>query len=97
MIKIDDKYYIKIDKYNYTLCEKHIVTEDEAKKRKNKSAGDIEYKDISFHRDLIQLLSSLFENHKKSIAKNCNLEEYIKELKFMQEDFINKIKNIEVK
>lgn len=95
MLKITDKYYADTDKYNWILCKKHIVTESEAKKRKNVNVGDIEYKSISYHSTLEQLLIKLYEKYKKSIAKECNLQEYIKELKYMQEDFINQIKNIE--
>lgn len=94
MIKITEKYYADSDKYNWILCEKHIVTEKEAKKRKNANVGDVEYKNISYHMNLEQLLTSLLEKHKKGIAKECNIADYIKELKFMQEDFIKQIKNI---
>lgn len=93
MIKITDKYYADNDKYNWILCEKHIVTEKEAEKRKNINAGDIEYKNISYHMNLEQLLTSLLENHKRGIAKECNLKEYIQELKYMQDDFIKQIAN----
>ena len=96
MIKITDKYYADNDKYNWILCKKHIVTESEAQKRKDAQAGDIEYKNISYHINLEQLLTSLLEKHKKSIAKECNLKEYIQELKYIQEDFIKQIKNIGV-
>lgn len=92
MIQITDKYYAEADKYCWTLLEKHIVTETEAEKRKNAVAGDIEYKNISYHMNLEQLLTSLLEKHKKGISKECNLKEYIQELKVMQEDFINQIK-----
>lgn len=37
MLKINDKYYIDVDTYNYILMKKHIVTEAEALKRKNRS------------------------------------------------------------
>lgn len=93
MIKITDKYYADNDKYNWILCEKHIVTEKEAEKRKNINAGDIEYKNISYHMNLEQLLISLLENHKRGIAKECDLKEYIQELKYMQDDFIRQIAN----
>ena len=96
MIKITDKYYIDTDKYNWTLCEKHIVTEKEAEKRKNAQPGDIEYKTISHHMNLEQLLISLLEKHKRAIAKECDLKEYIQELKYMQEDFLKQIKDIKV-
>ena len=94
MIKITDKYYADNDKYNWILCEKHIVTEKEAEKRKNINAGDIEYKNISYHMNLEQLLTSLLENHKRGIAKECNLKDYIQELKYMQDEFIKQIVNI---
>lgn len=93
MIKITDKYYADNDKYNWILCEKHIVTEKEAEKRKNINAGDIEYKNISYHMNLEQLLISLLENHKRGIAKECNLKDYIQELKYMQDEFIKQIVN----
>lgn len=95
MLKITDKYYADTDKYNWILCKKHIVTESEAKKRKNVNVGDIEYKNISYHVTLEELLIKLYEKYKKSISKDCNLQEYVKELKYMQEDFINQIKSIE--
>lgn len=94
MIQITDKYYAEADKYCWTLLKKHIVTEAEAKKRKNAVAGNIEYKNISYHMNLEQLLTSLLEKHKKGIAKECNLEKYIQELKVMQEAFIKQVKEM---
>lgn len=96
MIKITDKYYIDTDKYNWILIEKHIVTEKEVENRKKVKAGDVECKIISYHITLQQLLISLFEKHKKSIAKECDLKEYIEELKYMQEDFLKQVENIKV-
>lgn len=93
MIKITNRYYADNDKYNWILCEKHIVTEKEAEKRKNVKVGDIEYKNISYHMNLEQLLISLLEKHKRGIAKECDLKEYIQELKYMQDDFIKQIAN----
>ena len=94
MIKITEKYYIDTDKYNWILCEKHIVTEKEAENRKNAQAGDIEYKNISYHMSLEQLLTSFLEKHKRAIAKEYDLKGYIQELKHMQEDFLKQIKKI---
>ena len=56
MIKITEKYYADKDKYNWILCEKHVINEKEAKKSKNVQAGNIEYKNISYHMTLEQLL-----------------------------------------
>ena len=91
MIKITDKYYADNDKYNWILCEKHVINEKEAEKRKNVQTGDIEYKNISYHMNLEQLLISLLEKHKRTIAKECDLKEYIQELIYMQEDFLKQI------
>lgn len=95
MIKITDKYYADNDKYNWILIEKTILTEEQAKKRKDAKPGDEELKIVSYHMNLEQLLTSLYEKHKKKIGKNTDLKSYIDELHFLQEDFINKIKNIE--
>jgi hypothetical protein len=93
MIKITDKYYADCDKYNWILCKKHIITESEAVKRKKVNAGDIEFINLTYHATLPQLLVSLFEKNKKSVAQyECDLEGYIKKLKFMQEDFLKNVR-----
>lgn len=97
MIKITDEYYANCDNYNWVLCKKHIITESEAKKRKNVKAGEEEFINLTYHATLEQLLVGLLRKYSKSIAKDCNLEEYIKELKFMEKDFIDNIKNISIK
>ena len=94
MIKITDKYYADNDKYNWILCEKHVITEKEAEKRKNVQAGDTEYKNISYHMTLQNLLENLFEKHKKIIAKNRDLKEYLYVLKDLQKNFLEQIKKI---
>ena len=43
MLKINDKYYVDVDAYNYILIKKHIVTEAEASKRKNAVVGAEEF------------------------------------------------------
>lgn len=96
MLKITDKYYADTDAYNWILVEKNIITEAQAAKRKKVQAGDVEYKTLGYYKNLQNLLTRLFEKHKKSVVKECNLTEYIEELKELQNYFLNEIKNIKV-
>ena len=91
MIKIIDNYYAEADSRCWTLLEEHVVTKEEAENRKNSNEGDIEYKQLSYHTNLIHLLEYLFEKYKKTISKKGDLKDYIDELNFMQQDFITKI------
>lgn len=98
MMHIINDYYVTTDNYNWILCKKHIVTEEEASIRKKAKAGDIEYRHVSYHASLENLLIKIFTVYKKEIAsQSVNIKEYIKELEYMQKDFIKQIKNIEVK
>ena len=69
IMEIIDDFYVGNDKYNWILMKKHIVTEDEASKRKNAKVGDIEYKHISYHNSLENVLRKLFEMYKKKKSK----------------------------
>lgn len=91
MIKIIDNYYAEADTRCWVLLEKHVVTKEEAENRKNVQEGDIEYKQLTYHTNLINLLEYLFEKYKKMISKKGDLKSYIDELNFLQQDFIAKI------
>lgn len=89
MLKINDKYYIDADTYNYILIKKHIVTEAEASRRKNAVAGTEEFKTISYHPTLLSALRRLSEIEKRKIfiGTNMGLEVYMKDLEKLNNDF----------
>lgn len=95
MLKITEKYYLETDKYNWTLWEKHIVTEKEAEKSKNNNAGDTIYRNPTFHSSLTNLLIYLLERKQKDMASvSENINELVKNLKEMQVAFIKDLKII---
>ena len=49
MIKITDEYYADADKYNWILYKKHIITEQEALKSKDKKAEASGQKPLQKH------------------------------------------------
>lgn len=65
MIQITDEYYFDTDKYNYILYKKHIVTESEAMKRKDVKVGVEEFKPITYHSTLQNLLLKIRDLNKK--------------------------------
>ena len=91
MLKINDKYYVDVDAYNYILIKKHIVTEAEASKRKNAVVGAEEFKNISYHPTLLSALRKLSEIEKKKLIIESdyhkNLGEFIKDLEKMNDNF----------
>jgi hypothetical protein len=83
MLKINDKYYIDADNYNYILTKKHIITEAEASKRKNAVAGTEEFKNISYHPTI--------EKRKIFIGTNMSLESYMKDLERFKNELDNTV------
>ena len=95
MLKITEKYYLETDKYNWTLWEKHIVTEKEAEKSKNNNAGDEIYRNPTFHSSLTNLLIYLLERKQKDVANvSKDIKDLTENLKEMQQSFINDLKII---
>ena len=92
MIQITDKCYFDTDKYNYILYKKHIITEQEAVKRKDTKVGDEEFKSITYHSNLQNLLLKVRDLSTKNI-KLCNdLANYIRILDEKDTEFLNQIK-----
>lgn len=94
MIQITDKYYADVDKYNWILYNKHIISEEEVLKRKGVCAGDVEYKPLSYHPTLNSLLKKIMSIKEKNIKLVTNLADYIQELEKLQNKFLEEIKNM---
>ena len=91
MIQITDKYYFDTDKYNYILYKKHIVTESEAIKRKDALVGAEEFKPITYHSTLQNLLLKIRDLNKKNISLDTDLLNYIEILNKQDAEFLNQI------
>lgn len=91
MIQITDEYYADTDKYNWILYQKHIVTEEESAKRKNAMVGDEEFKPITYHSTLQNLLLKIRDLNKKNISLATDLLNYIETLNKQDIEFLNQI------
>lgn len=91
MIQITDKYYFDTDKYNYILYKKHIVTESEAMKRKDAQVGAEEFKPITYHSSLQNLLLKVRDLNNKNISLDTDLATYIRILDEKDIELLNQI------
>lgn len=94
MIKITEEYYTDTDRYNWILYKKHIITESEALKSKNKHEGDIEYKPLTYHSTLQNVLKKVMDFNQKKLSVCNSLEEYCNKLDALQDEFIKSIQNM---
>lgn len=94
MIKITDEYYADADKYNWILYKKHIITEQEALKSKDKKAGDAEYKPLTYHANLQNVLKKVMDFKQKNLRICQDLNAYYNRLEQLQNEFLEQIKNL---
>lgn len=94
MLKITEDYYTDADKYNWILYKKHIITEEEALKSQEKQAGDIEYKPLTYHANIQNVLKKVMDIKQKNLRVCKDLNEYYQKLNELQNKFIQEIKNI---
>jgi 3-hydroxy-3-methylglutaryl CoA synthase len=104
MIQINEKYFIDADKLNIILKERVIMTQEKYdklsdKQREKTKVGNETITDLGYFPNVESALQKLLEKHKKDlIEKNeyASIEDAIKELKYMQEDFRKQVKSLNV-
>lgn len=94
MLKITEDYYTDTDRYNWILYKKHIITEQEALKSKDKNAGDVEYKPLTYHSTLQNVLKKVMDIKQKNLRICNDLNTYYNRLEQLQNEFLEQIKNL---
>ena len=76
MIKINEKYYLDTDTYNYILLERSIVKDE-----KSKNYGKETFKNIAYYGNLETLYKAIIEKEIKGNIELLNNIEKVIELK----------------